>query len=467
MQSRQSLELRQHQQLKLTPQLQQSIRFLQCSALELETEIADAVLENPLLEREKEYRTDDVDAVGDDPVVDIDRWPRWAASPGRGHDANDESSRPEIGQADTLQQYLLRQLHSTRASLRDRALVTLLIDELNPDGYLPTPLQEIQASLPVELSVDMGELQVALRLLQSFDPVGVGALSLADCLLLQLRQPGTAGGGAACGTDVIKCACDIAEHHLDLLASGNLIRLRQALSCSMDTLRSAHSLLLRLEPRPGRAWAVATADYVNPDVLAHKVKNHWQMRLNPAVVPTLRVNPLYERWLSDAGGHGDLRNHVQQARSLIRSVGQRFDTVLRVAQAIARRQQAFFEHGMRAMRPLLLRDIAQELELHESTVSRATSGKFAQTPWGVLELKRFFGMALATDDGATTSAMAVRSLIAGLVAGESSGKPLSDSQIVVCLAQQGVAIARRTVAKYREAEGIESISLRKARAKLR
>ncbi|MEO6958634.1 MAG: RNA polymerase factor sigma-54 [Burkholderiaceae bacterium] len=466
MQSRQSLELRQHQQLKLTPQLQQSIRFLQCSALELETEIADAILENPLLEREKEYRTDDADAVGDDPVVDIDRWPRWVAS-GRGYDANDESSQPEIGQADTLQQYLLLQLHSTRAPLRDRALVTLLIDELDLDGYLPTPLQEIQASLPTELSVDMDELHVALRLLQSFDPVGVGALSLADCLLLQLKQWGAADRGLACGTDVIKCACDIAEHHLDLLASGNLIRLRQALSCSMDMLRSAHGLLLRLEPRPGRAWAVTTADYVNPDVLAQKVKNHWQMRLNPAVVPKLRVNPLYERWLSDVGEHGDLRNHVQQARGLIRSVGQRFGTVLRVAQAIARRQQAFFEHGMRAMRPLLLRDIAQELELHESTVSRATSGKFAQTPWGVLELKRFFGMALITGDGATTSAMAVRSLIAGLVASESPCKPLSDSQIVVCLAQQGVAIARRTVAKYREAEGIESISLRKARAKLR
>jgi RNA polymerase sigma-54 factor len=466
MQSRQSLELRQRQQLKLTPQLQQSIRFLQCSALELETEIADALLENPLLEREKEYRTDDADAVGDDSPVDMDRWPRWASS-ARRHDANDESSRPEIGQSDTLQQYLLRQLHSTRASIRDRALVTLLIDELDPDGYLPTPLHEIQASLPAELSVDVEELQVALRLLQSFDPAGVGALSLADCLLLQLKQRDAADGGPACGAGVIKCACDIVEHHLGILASGNLIRLRQALSCSMDTLRLAHGLLLGLEPRPGSAWAVATADYINPDVLAYKVKNHWRMRLNPAVVPRLRVNPLYERWLSDAHVHGDLRNHVQQARGLIRSVGQRFDTVLRVAQAIAGRQHAFFEHGMQAMRPLLLRDIAQELELHESTVSRATNGKFAQTPWGVLELKRFFGMALSTGDGAATSAMAVRSLIAGLVAGEPPGKPLSDSRIADCLAQQGVEIARRTVAKYREAEGIESVSLRKARAKLR
>jgi RNA polymerase sigma-54 factor len=463
MQSRQFLELRQHQQLALTPQLQQSIRFLQLSTYDLEIEIAQAILENPLLEQQEEYDTDTAPAEPGEPDSPSEYWPESASSY-RGGDSGEESDRPEASAADTLAQYLLRQLQLTRAQPRDRVLVEVLINELDENGYLLTPLAEIGSCLPAGLDVEPDEWQMALSLLQSFDPPGVGASSLSDCLLLQLRQ--FQSRQAEVPSDVLSCARDIARNHLGILASGNLNRLCEALSCSQQTLRSAHAVLLQLDPRPGRAWAASVADYVVPEVLVRKVKNRWQAFLNPAVMPRLRVNPLYERWLDQAPDRSSLQSHVQQAHGLIKSVNQRFDTVLRVAQSIVGRQQAFFERGTQAMRPLLLRDIAQELELHESTVSRATRQKFAQTPWGAIELKRFFGAAVSGADGEATSATAVRSLIIRLVSEESSKKPLSDSQIAVRLAAQGVVIARRTVAKYREAAGIEPALLRKARATL-
>lgn len=464
MQSRQSLELRQHQQLALTPQLQQSIRFLQLSAQELELELAQALLENPMLEHEEEYDTDAADAVEQEAADD-----RWllvgAANRASNSNADDEPTRPETALAETLQNHLLQQLHLTRAQPRDCALVTLLIEELDQKGYLPTPLDEIQQYLPSELAVEMDELQAALRLLQSFDPPGVGATSLADCLGLQLKRLQSASQEPI-PADIMACATQIACHHLDVLASGNLARLREALSCDQSTLRAAHALLLRLEPRPARNWATSVADYVTPEILVQKTKGRWQARLNPGVVPKLRINAVYESLLDKAPAAPAMQGQLQQAQGLIKSTNQRFVTILRVAQAIVDHQGDFFEQGVRAMRPLLLRDIAQELEMHESTVSRATRQKYAQTPWGVIELKRFFGTALQTDDGETTSATAVRSLILKLVSEESSKKPLSDNQIALRLAEQGVTIARRTVAKYREAAGIEPAILRKARAAL-
>jgi RNA polymerase sigma-54 factor len=466
MQSRQSLELRQHQQLALTPQLQQSIRFLQLSAQELEQEVAEALLENPLLEREEEYDTDAGLTVANETRAQEDKWLLANAAGRLGSSSmDDEPTRPEAALPHTLHDHLQQQLRLTRAGSRDAALVGLLIDELDDNGYLPTPLEEILSCLPPELEVSCDELQTALRLLQSFDPAGVGATSLGDSLLLQLNQM-AAAPGADIPADVLACAREIAERHLGLLASGNLNKLRDALSCDQATLRSAHALLLRLEPRPARAWATQTADYVTPDVLVHRVRKRWVASVNPAVMPRLRVNAIYESLLQQASVPPALQAQVQQAHGVLKSVNQRFVTILRVAQAVVERQQDFFEHGVKAMRPLVLRDIAQALDLHESTVSRATKQKYAQTPWGVIELKRFFGTALQTDDGESTSATAVRSLIAAMVAGESSTKPLSDSQIAARLAQQGVTIARRTVAKYREAAGIEPAILRKARAAL-
>ena len=465
MQSRQSLELRQHQHLALTPQLQQSIRFLQLSAHELELEVAQALLENPLLEREEEYDIEAAQAVADGSENQEDRW-TLLGSPNRasGNNSDDDPTRPEAMLPENLQDHLHGQLRVTRAQPRDAALVSILIEELDENGYLPTSLDEVLAYLPAELDVDMQELKTALCLLQSFDPPGVGATSLSECLCLQLTHLQNRPGPAP-KAEVLQCARDIARHHLPLLATGNLNRLRDALDCSHDIVRGAHTLLLQLEPKPGRGWATSTADYITPDVLVRKIKNQWQVSVNPMIMPRLRVNSTYESMLTQLPAIPPaMQTQLQQAQGILKSVSQRFVTILRVSEAIVVRQKDFFEHGVGAMRPLLLRDIAQELELHESTISRATKHKYAQTPWGVIELKGFFGTALATEDGVSTSATAVRSLILKLVSEESLKKPLSDNQIATLLASQGVVIARRTVAKYREAAGIEPAILRKARA---
>jgi len=466
MQSRQSLELRQHQQLALTPQLQQSIRFLQLSTQDLELEVAHALDENPLLEREEEYDTEADGSVAGEERAQEDRWATQGVG-GRASTANpdDEAVRPEAAIPETLQDHLLEQLQLTRASPRDRGLVTILIDELDDNGYLATPLSDIHACLPPELSVEPEELHAALRLLQSFDPLGIAATSLGECLALQLKSR-HASGDLAADEQAYACALRIADQHLEILATGNLTRLRGALGCDAATLQAAHALLLSLEPRPARNWAGSPADYIIPDVLVRSVGKRWRASINPAVMPRLRVNVIYETLLDKAPESAAMQAQLQQAHGLIKSMHQRFVTILRVAQAIVDRQQGFFEEGVQAMKPLVLRDIAEVLGMHESTVSRATRQKYAQTPWGVFELKRFFGTAVQTDDGEATSATAVRSLIAKLVQAESPRKPLSDSQIAARLAEQGVVIARRTVAKYREAAGIEPAILRKARASL-
>lgn len=464
--SRQSLELRQSQQLALTPQLQQSIRFLQLSALDLEAEVALALEENPLLEREEEYDTEAAQAESERRAIEREGWSVLAAA-NRAHGADEEYAAPEASEPDSLARHLLDQLQTTHVVDKDRLLLELLIGELDENGYLVTPLDEIGACLPAQMAVEPDEWRIALRLLQSFDPPGVGARSLSECLLLQLE---TIKDGA--DPQVFGWACELARHHLALLASGNLKQLCVLLSCTQEQLRAAHGLLLRLDPKPGRAWAGSQAAYVNPEVIVSKMGRRWQARLNAGVVPRLKVNALYEKLLREAGhtdksvgqGVAGMAGRIQSAHGLVKSVAQRFETILRVGQAVVERQQEFFEQGPRAMRPLLLRDIAQELGMHESTISRATRQKYIQTPWGVFELKYFFGVALNTDDGDATSAKAVQSMIQKLVSRERAEKPLSDSQLVTGLADQGVVIARRTVAKYREAAGIETAALRKSRA---
>ena len=466
--SRQSLELRQQQQLALTPQLQQSLRFLQLSTHDLELEVSQALLENPLLEAEAESATDAGDTVAD---IVTTHDENWSAAPVTGRQsgsssAEDDTDRPEASQFVSLQAHLLEQLHLTRAQPRDAALVEWLINDLDENGYLSESLEIIHASLPAEWQVDLEELTAALSLLQSFDPPGIGARSLSECLCLQLQQYADAPGTDPANVAVLQCAQRLAHDHLELLAGGNLARLREVLGCDQQTLRAAHGLLLNLEPRPGRPWAQSVADFAVPDVLVRKQGGRWQVSVNPAVMPRLRVNPQYEQALEELTPSEAMQVQLQQAYGLIKSVSQRFATIVRVTQAIVDRQHAFFEKGPGAMRPLVLRDIADLLEMHESTVSRATKQKFVQTPWGVIELKRFFGTAVHTDDGESTSATAVQSLIRTMVASEPVGKPFSDSQIATRLAEQGVVIARRTVAKYREAAGIQPASLRKARKAL-
>ncbi|QSY67247.1 RNA polymerase factor sigma-54 [Bordetella holmesii] len=471
--SRPALELRPGQHLTLTPQLQQSIRLLQLSSLDLEAEISQALAENPLLERDetpaeqidsdpqREASLDTADSVTDTEI-------RFDDIPGSGGVYPDEDS-DSPARSDTLREHLLQQLALTRAGVRDAALAALLIDELDDNGYLGSPLSEILQWLPAELEVDEDELRAALSLVQSFDPTGIGARDMAECLLLQLRHPDVARLPEAASPAVLGCARELCGQHLALLATGNPARLREMLRVDEATLRAARALIVRLEPRPGRAWTVPAAEYAVPDVLVRKTRQGWQAVLNSAVMPRLQVNGLYAQMLSNQreAAYAGLNAQLQQARWMIRNVEQRFDTILRVAQAIVAHRAEFFTRGPAAMRPLILKDIAGELGLHESTISRATTQKYMLTPFGTMELKRFFGTGVAMDSGDSASATAVQEHIRQMVADENRAKPLSDSQIMERLAGQGIVIARRTVAKYREALRIAPAAVRKAQAAAR
>ncbi|MBO1114603.1 RNA polymerase factor sigma-54 [Bordetella petrii] len=470
--TRPALELRTGQHLALTPQLQQSIRLLQLSTLDLQTEISQALADNPMLERNDERPEAEADAPTEREADIDDEPPREAETridemPGSGGVyPDDRLDGPDTARSDTLREHLLAQLGLTRAGQRDAALVGLLIDELDENGYLASPLEEILAWLPPEAEPELDELRAALTLLQSFDPPGIGARDMAECLVLQLRNPDLARLPEAADPAVLACARRLCADHLPLLAAGNAARLRDALQCDEATARAAHALIRRLDPRPGRAWTVPAADYAVPDVIVRKTRQGWQAVLNSAAVPRLQVNALYAQLLGNQreASHAGLHAQLQQARWMIRNVEQRFDTILRVAQAIVAHQSAFFSVGPAAMRPLILKDIAGELGLHESTISRATTQKYMLTPFGTLELKHFFGSGVATDGGDVASATAVQEVIRQMVAGEDRAKPLSDNQITQRLADQGIVIARRTVAKYREALRIAPASLRKAHA---
>jgi len=471
--TRHGLELRPGQHLTLTPQLQQSIRMLQLSTLELDAEIAQALSDNPLLERDDEARSDDLDANREagtqDEEAGPDRESNFEEAPGaKGVPGDEDGDAPEAARPETLREYLLGQLALTRASPRDAALVALLIDELDDNGYLASSLDAIQQWLPAEAEIGVEELQAALALLQSFDPPGIGARDMAECLQLQLRHSDPARLGGTPPPAILALARALCAHHLPLLAAGNPARLRQALSCDDAQLRAARALILKLDPRPGRAWTVGPADFAVPDVIVRKVRKRWQVVLNSAAMPRLRVNALYARMLGGAreSHYPAMHAQLQQARWMIRNVEQRFETILRVAQAIVDHQSAFFSEGPAAMRPLILREIAEEVGLHESTVSRATTQKYLLTPFGTVELKHFFGAGVATESGDTASATAVQAHIRRLVAQENRAKPLSDNQITLKLAEQGIVIARRTVAKYREALQIAPASVRKGQAAL-
>jgi RNA polymerase sigma-54 factor len=306
--------------------------------------------------------------------------------------------------------------------------------------------------LPAGLEIDPHELQIALHHLQNFDPAGVGARSVQECLALQLKALPT--------DDAQKLALSIVDKHLDLLAGRNFAKLKKLADCDDERLRAAQVLIRSLNPRPGARYAVLDARYITPDVVVRKVRGQWTASINADVYPRLRVNSLYAQILSRQRG-SSLSGHLQEARWLVKNVQQRFDTILRVAQAIVDRQRQFFEHGEVAMRPMVLREIAEALQLHESTVSRVTTQKYMATPRGILELKYFFGSHVATEVGGACSATAIRALIKQLVGAEDAKTPLSDSQITDLLSQQGIVVARRTVAKYREALGIPSVKRRK------
>nr|WP_321271852.1 RNA polymerase factor sigma-54 [Alcaligenes faecalis] len=455
--TRQSLDLRQQQTLVLTPQLQQSIKVLQLSGAELEQELAQALLDNPLLER-LDVQTD----VAAEPLpeaVSGEAESSWASLefPKHQGDSDDPDWTPESAIAQDLAAYLSEQLGLLRLSDRDRALAQLLIDELDDNGYLPVSLEEVLACLPDELDIDESDLRCALAQVQSLDPAGVGARDLAECLGLQLMQQAQHLEPA-----LLDCARYLVREHVGILASPSQLRQRCAGNYPAELVERAHHLVLKLDPKPGRAWTQNVSAYVVPDVLLIRGKDSWQAALNPLAVPRLQLVNLHDYEIE---AHPALLAERQKATGLLRSVNSRFVTILRVAQAIVQMQQDFFTQGVSALKPMQLADLAAELDLHESTISRATRQKYMQTPHGVMELKQFFTVALASADGkADMSAASVRAQIAQMIRDESPTKPLSDQQITDLLQAQGLTLARRTVAKYREAEGLAPASQRKMRA---
>src|ERR671923_120514 len=330
----------------------------------------------------------------------------------------------------------------------------ILMDALDEDGYLTQPLEEIATLLPAEAEASVEDLKIALCHLQHFEPAGVGARSPAECLALQLKaMPDEPARGLA---------LEIVENHLELLAARDYARLKSLTGASDELLRAAQRLVRTLNPRPGAAFAKVEARYVIPDVIVRKVRSAWRASLNPDAMPRLRINRLYAEIAAGVRSAGTLSSQLQEARWLIKNVQQRFETILRVSQAIVDRQRHFLEHGEEAMRPLVLREIAETLSLHESTISRVTTQKYMATPRGTFELKYFFGSHVATEAGGAASSTAIRALIKQLVAAEDARAPLSDARISQILGEQGIVVARRTIAKYRESLQIPAVNQRKA-----
>ena len=497
---KQTLQLKTSQHLALTPQLQQSIRLLQLSTLELHQEIEQVLSENPLLERlddpldrsvrlladgainsapassqageapaaqgsgeeggapaENGNGENGGDAGGDSGEGGSEGGEDWGEFGRSGSGGDEEDGRPQLEASPvTLREHLMEQVRLTCCAARDCALVELVVDALDDNGYLEEPLEDIHARLPAELEIEFEELRMALALVQSMDPPGVGARSAAECMALQIRRMP--------GVPIVtrRMALVIVEKYLTWFAQREFNKLKKALDCDDEDLREAQAVIRQCNPHPGAAFASDVSDFVVPDVIVRRAKDGWSVQLNPEVMPRLRVNSLYASLMKQGKSETQLSAQLQEAKWLIKNMRQRFDTILRVAQAIVDRQRNFFSHGAVAMRPLVLREIADTLGLHESTISRVTTQKYMLTPHGMFELKYFFGSHVATEAGGEASSTAIRALIVQLTGAEDPKNPLSDSKIAEMLGEQGMVIARRTVAKYREALKIPPVSLRKS-----
>jgi len=495
---KQTLQVRLSQHLALTPQLQQSIRLLQLSTLELHQEVEQMLASNPLLDTEDEFTVSAPELAanapaesgteasagesesGDAPELsaedfggteredwengterdDFDGIRELPSSSSGASDDDGERESQESAEL-TLAQHLAQQLAGHHLSQEDRAALQVLIESLNEDGYLEDPIEDIAAALAPDDDEDREELldhlRIALRLLQSLEPAGIAARDLSECLVLQLRAR------SKCPAQVI--AILICKSHLELLARRDMRRLMAETGADETLLREAQVMITQLEPKPGRRFAQGAAAAIVPDVIVRKVGREFRVMLNPEVAPKLRINELYANALRATRGgisNSPLGGQLQEARWFIKNIQQRFDTILRVSQAIVERQRGFFTHGELAMKPLVLREIADELGLHESTISRVTTAKYMATSWGTFELKYFFGSGLSTEAGGEASSTAVRALIKQFVAAEDIKKPLSDSALAAMLEEQGIQCARRTVAKYREGMKIAPANLRKA-----
>ena len=458
--------------MALTPQLQQSIRLLQLSTVEMNQEVARLLDENPLLEREDEEPAQNYSAGESPPATSSvespakeeandrsgEEWSESSFSTGSSSPDDDDEPHNELA-ADTpsLREHLLWQLNISTLDARDKKIIGLLIDALDDNGYLSQPLEEITELLPEELDITLDDLETALAQLQHLDEPGLAARNLGECLTLQLKALPEDTPGR-------ELALRLVAQHLGLLAAHDFSKLKKALRCDDQSLRATQALIVHLNPKPGDKYQSRAADHVVPDVIVERDKEDWRARLNPEAMPKLRVNQMYANILQQRGDKSaqQLAGQLQEARWFIKNLQQRFDTILRVSQAIVERQHHFLEHGEIGMRPLVLREIADQLELHESTISRVTTQKFMRTPRGVYELKYFFSSGLATESGGACSSTAIRALIKQLVGEENARQPLTDSRISEILAQQGILVARRTVAKYRESLHILPVNLRKS-----
>jgi RNA polymerase sigma-54 factor len=496
---KQSLDLKLGQHLTITPQLQQAIRLLQLSSIELQQEIQEALESNPLLEeneREDEApetkneaelsATDSADANGEDsgessydeaealPATDSDTGPDadsdtdWdetfepMTAPTASRSASDDDF-PDIDARNSppqsLRDHLLWQMQMTPFSDTDKQIALALIDAISEDGYLSCKLEEIQQALGKNHAIELDEIEAVLHQIQNFDPLGVGARDLAECLRLQMKM-------LSPDLPDLKSAVQLATPaNLALLAGRDYTQLRRNLKLTAEELQQAIQLIQGLNPRPGNSVTSSQAGYVVPDIIVRKFRGVWRAELNPDVSPRLRINRQYEKMIHRGDSSADnryLQDQLQQARWFIKSLTSRNETLLKVARTIVDRQRAFFDHGAEAMKPLVLHDVAEAVSMHESTISRVTTNKYMLTPRGIFELKYFFSSHVTTADGGTCSATAIRSIIKKLVEAETPTKPISDSKIAEILAEQGINVARRTVAKYRESMSIPPSNQRKS-----
>ncbi|RWU25385.1 RNA polymerase factor sigma-54 [Pseudomonas alkylphenolica] len=491
-----SLVLRMGQQLTMTPQLQQAIRLLQLSTLDLQQEIQEALESNPMLERQEDgddfdnsdpmadnaeskpvAETQDTSFQESTPTVDSldegewnERIPNelpvdtaWediyqtsaSSLPSNDDDEWDFTTRTSAGES--LQSHLLWQLNLAPMSDTDRLIAVTLIDCINNQGYLDETLEEICESFDPELDIELDEIEAVLHRIQQFEPAGIGARNLSECLLLQLRQ-------LPANNPWMAEAQRLVRDYIDLLGSRDYSQLMRRMKLKEDELRQVIELVQSLNPRPGSQIESSEAEYVVPDVIVRKDNERWLVELNQEAVPRLRVNPQYAGFVRRADTSADntfMRNQLQEARWFIKSLQSRNETLMKVATQIVEHQRGFLDHGDEAMKPLVLHDIAEAVGMHESTISRVTTQKYMHTPRGIYELKYFFSSHVSTSEGGECSSTAIRAIIKKLVAAENQKKPLSDSKIAGLLEAQGIQVARRTVAKYRESLGIAPSSERK------
>ncbi len=482
----------------MTPQLQQAIRLLQLSTLDLQAEIQEALDSNPLLEVGDESAPDGDDGYGrrestedsgeegsadfqdvhdsQDSMIDLqnaDSMPDELPVDSNWEDVYDNVSpvatamstpandydgfENQTDSGESLKELLLWQAELTPFSDNDRAIAEAIIDAIDDDGYLTTSLEDILSGFPAELDLELDEVEAVLHQLQNFEPLGVAARDLQECLLIQLRKQDLAADGVADAITIVK-------DHFDLLGARDYNQLMRRLKLSREGLQQAVEVIQCTNPRPGGAIAANTAEYIVPDVSVYKANGSWRVELNSDAMPRLRVNNTYAAMIRRADNSADntyLKNQLQEARWFIKSLMSRNETLLKVATAIVERQRGFLEYGEEAMKALVLADIAEELSMHESTISRVTTKKYMHTPRGIFELKYFFSSHVSTATGGACSSTAIRALIKKLILEENPAKPLSDSKLAQILEDQGINVARRTVAKYREAAAIPPSNERK------